>query len=117
MTTTTTFIDTAACERITDGMQGEFAEVVNKELCGAENVVGMLRWLNEGESLDATRDDEKYQLIYLMEGSGVIALDGKDYEVSQGNGVFLEPTETATVKQAGADQLKLFHLVVPRQNA
>ncbi len=117
MTTTTTFIDTGACARIKDGMQGEFAEIVNKELCGAENVVGMLRWLNEGESLDATREDGKYQLIYLMEGSGVIELDGKDYEVSPGNGVYLEPAETANIKQAGADRLKLFHLVVPKQDA
>jgi quercetin dioxygenase-like cupin family protein len=77
----------------------------------------MLRWLNKGESLDATLEDPRYQLIYLMEGSGVIELEGKDYEVSQGNGVYLEPSETAIIKQAGTDQLKLFHLVVPKQNA
>jgi quercetin dioxygenase-like cupin family protein len=117
MTTTTTFIDSSECARIKDGMQGEFAEIVNKELCGADNVVGMLRWLNEGESLDASLEDPRYQLIYLMEGSGVIELEGKDYEVAAGNGVYLEPSETANIKQAGGEQLKLFHLVVPKQNA
>ncbi len=115
--TTTTFIHSAECERIKDGIHGEFAEIVNKELCGADNVVGMLRWLNEGENLDATLQNPRYQLIYLMEGSGVIELEGKNYEVSQGNGVYLEPNETANIKQTGADQLKLFHLVVPKQSA
>jgi len=115
--TTTTFIHSGECERIKDDMRGEFAEIINKELCGAENVVGMLRWLNEGESLDATLEDPKYQLIYLMEGSATIELGDKNYDVSQGNGVFLEPTETAQINQVGGDQLKLFHLVVPKQSA
>lgn len=111
---TTAFIDSSECERIKDGMQGEFAEIINKDLCEAENVVGMLRWLNPGEKLDTVQEDENYQLIYLMEGNGNIGLEGKSYDVSTGNGVFLEPSETMTIKQTGSDQLKLFHLVVPK---
>ena len=42
----TTFIDTNECARIKlAGQQGSVAEIVNRTLCGAENVVGMLRWL------------------------------------------------------------------------
>ena len=43
---TVSFIDTAACTRVRlPGSEGEVAEVLNCELCGAKNVVGMLRWL------------------------------------------------------------------------
>ncbi len=111
----TTFIDTGLCERVrAAGNQGDFAEVVNKELCGAANVVGTLRWLGEGERFDARHLEGTYQLIYLMEGSGVIRLGGKDYQVAGGAGVFLEPGETASISHAGEGPLKLFCLVVPR---
>jgi mannose-6-phosphate isomerase-like protein (cupin superfamily) len=49
-----------------------------------------------------------------MEGSGKIRLDNKDYDVSRGAGVYLGPSETATIQAAGGSRLKLFHLVVPR---
>ncbi len=48
-----------------------------------------------------------------MEGDGVINLDGKDYGVTTGAGVYLGPEETATVVQAGAAETKLLHLVAP----
>ncbi len=57
---------------------------------------------------------EKHQLIYLMEGSGQIRLDNKDYDVSHGAGVYLGPSETATIQAGAGSSLKLFHLVVPR---
>jgi mannose-6-phosphate isomerase-like protein (cupin superfamily) len=44
----------------------------------------------------------------------VITLDGKDYEVGKGAGVYLGPSESASVRHAGAAPLKLFHLVVPK---
>ena len=110
----TTFIDTSQCRRLkTDDGQGEFAEIVNHELCGAENVTGMLRWLSENESLDAKPMENTHQLIYLMEGSGVINLEGKDYDVPRGAGIYLGPDETARISQAGTGPLKLLHLVVP----
>jgi hypothetical protein len=49
-----------------------------------------------------------------MEGKGKIRLDGKDYEVAKGNGVYLGPSETATIQAASGASLKLFHLVVPQ---
>ena len=112
----TTFIDTNKLPR-TKTPQGEVTEVLNRELAGARNVLGMLRWLKAGEKFEAESTD-KHQLIYLMEGSGSIHLDNKDYAVSKGAGVYLGPSETATIQAAdgAADgaAVKLFHLVVPR---
>jgi glyoxylate utilization-related uncharacterized protein len=107
----TTFIDTNTLPRI-DTAQGEFTEILNGPLVGAKNVLGTLRWLDSGESFQAGANG-KHQLLYLMEGSGVIQLDGKDYEVSKGAGVYLSPEDSASIRAAGA-ALKLFHLEVPR---
>lgn len=114
----TTFIDTAKCARIRlQGSQGEVAEILNNDLCGARNVVGKLRWLGKGEKLDAQSGQSEHQLIYLMEGEGVITLEHKDYEVAKGAGIYLGPAETASVRHAGPGPLKLFHLVVPKAAA
>ena len=111
----TTFINTAECARIRlPGAQGEAAEILNPELCGAKNVVGMLRWLGKGERLEARCTPENHQLIYLMQGEGVISLENKDYAVRKGAGVYLGPEEGASIRQTGAAPLKLFHLVVPK---
>ncbi len=48
-----------------------------------------------------------------MEGAGVITLEGKDYEVGKGAGIYLAPSEAASIGHRGAGTLKLFHLVVP----
>jgi quercetin dioxygenase-like cupin family protein len=107
-----TFIDTKSLPRVKTP-QGEMTEVLNRELCGAKNVLGMLRWLKPGEQFKAEASD-KYQLIYLMEGQGKIQLEGKSYDVSKGAGVYLGPTEGATIQSSGTRPLKLFHLVVPK---
>jgi hypothetical protein len=112
MTTTLTFIDTNKLPRVKTP-QGEATEILNQRLAGAKNVLGTLRWLSPGESLQAD-PIEKHQLIYLMEGRGRIRLDNKDYDVSRGGGVYLGPSETATIQAGGGSPLKLFHLVVPR---
>ncbi len=112
--TTTTFIDSGKCARVRGtGNSGEFAEIVNNALCGASNVVGSLRWLGNGETLQAGGEAGFTQLVYLMEGNGVITLGGKDYEVGQGAGVFLDLGEEASVSNRTGQTLKLFHLVVP----
>jgi mannose-6-phosphate isomerase-like protein (cupin superfamily) len=90
------------------------AEIMNEKLCGAKNGLGMLRWLRAGERVEADAQAGSHQLIYLMEGRGVITLDAKDYEVGKGAGVYLGPNERATVRHAGGAPLKLFHLVVPK---
>ena len=111
MTTTLTFIDTNKLPRVKTP-QGEATEILNRQLAGAKNVLGTLRWLSPGETFQAG-PLEKHQLIYLMEGSGQIRLDHKDYDVSRGAGVYLGPAETATIQATGGSSLKLFHLVVP----
>jgi mannose-6-phosphate isomerase-like protein (cupin superfamily) len=109
----TTYIDTNQCARIKlAGQQGSVAEIVNRTLCGAENVVGILRWLVEREHFETEILGDRHQLIYLMEGEGVITLDKKSYPVSKGGGIYIGPSETATISHAGAATLKLLHLVV-----
>jgi mannose-6-phosphate isomerase-like protein (cupin superfamily) len=111
---TTTFIKTGECKRVKVQGSGEAAEIVNQALCGAQNVLARLRWLAKGDRLDAEHKADAHQLLYLMEGQGVITLQKKDYEVGKGAGIYLGPSETASIRQAGGAPLKLFHLVVPK---
>jgi glyoxylate utilization-related uncharacterized protein len=108
-----TFIDTNKIPHGQAAGSGEFAEILNKELCGAENVVGSLRWLNSGEMLDVRSDKNTHQLVYLMQGEATITLDAKEHSVRKGSGLYVGPSEFAAIKQAGTAPLKLFHLVVP----
>lgn len=111
----TTFIDTKKIAAVKlPGAQGRCAEILNTALCGAKNGVGRLHWIDPGESFTAACDPSSHQMVYLMEGEGVIRLDGKDYPVKQGAGVYLGPSEEAGIRQTGAVPLKLFQLVVPK---
>jgi quercetin dioxygenase-like cupin family protein len=109
----TTHIRTLTLPRKDLGVQGEVAEILNRELCGAENVAGTLRWLESGEHFDAQQLADTHQLIYVMEGQGAIQLNGKSYDVAKGAGIYLGPAETASISHRGNGALKLFHLVVP----
>ena len=109
-----TYIDTNTLPHTTLAGSGEFVEVLNNALCGANNVVGTLRWLKSGETYDARCDANTNQLVYLMEGEGTITLAGKDHQVAKGNGIYLGPTESARIAQRGSAPLKLFQLVVPK---
>jgi quercetin dioxygenase-like cupin family protein len=111
---TTTFIKTGDCPKTMVPGAGEVAEILNEKLCGAKNVLGKLRWLRAGDKLQAAAKKDEHQLIYLMEGQGVITLNAKDYEVGKGAGIYLGPDEQASVRHAGSAPLKLFHLVVPK---
>ena len=108
----TIFIDTNKLQR-KQTAEGEFTEILNNELVGAKNVLGTLRWLKSGETFKADASS-KHQLIYLMEGKGKINLENKDHEVTKGMGIYLGPSETATISAAAGATLKLFHLVVPQ---
>jgi mannose-6-phosphate isomerase-like protein (cupin superfamily) len=111
----TTFIDTNKIAPVTlANGHGRYAEILNGALCGAQNVVGSLHWLDAGQKIDAANDASTHQLLYLMEGQGKIRLEGKDYDVSKGAGVYLGPSERASISQTGSAPLKLFHLVVPK---
>src|ERR1700687_1989154 len=88
---TTTFIDTNKISRTKVPGSGEFAEILNNKLCGAKNVVGTLRWLNNGEKLDVRSDNNAHQLLYLMQGEATITLNSKDHKVGKGSGVYVGP--------------------------
>ena len=107
----TIFIDTNKLPR-TKTPQGEYTEILNAALTGAKNVLGVLRWIHSGESFTADAGN-KHQLLYFMEGSGRISLDSQDHEVSRGMGIYLGPSETATISAPGSS-LKVFHLTVPQ---
>jgi hypothetical protein len=108
----TLFIDTNKLPR-ERSPQGEFTEILNDKLAGAKNVLGTLRWLGSGQQYTADPLN-KHQLLYLMEGKGSIHLDKQDHEVTKGMGVYLGPSETATIRAADGASVKLFHLVVPQ---
>jgi glyoxylate utilization-related uncharacterized protein len=107
-----TFIDTNALPRVSTP-QGDMKAVLNEELAGAHNVNGFLRWLKDGETYDAVADD-RHQLVYLMEGEASVKLDGKAYEITKGSGVYLGPSETASITAPAGKSAKLFQLVVPK---
>ncbi len=109
-----TIIDTNQCARSTlSNGHGDFAAIVDGDLCGAEDVSGMLRWIAEGQRFDAESLADTHQLIYMIEGDGVIELEGESYPVKQGAGVYLGPAETAGISHDGSVPLKLLHVVVP----
>ena len=88
---------------------------MNEAIAGAKNVIVELRWLEPGQTFKPEILD-KHQLIYFMEGEGKIKinLEGKDYEVGRGAGIYLGPKETASIT-AGASKAKLFHITVPNK--
>ena len=108
-----TFIETNKLPKKASTGQGEVTEVLNEALCKARNVHGSLRWLKSAETFKPDASS-KHQLIYLMEGKGSIQLNNMDYDVEKGAGIYLGPTETATIQAANGASLKLFHLIVPQ---
>ena len=110
---TTLFIDTTKLPREKTPGGGERADILDEALAGAKNVVGALRWLASGERF-AAASSNRHQLLYLMEGEGSITLEGKTHGVTQGMGLYLGPSESATIEAAPGATLKIFQLVVPR---
>jgi mannose-6-phosphate isomerase-like protein (cupin superfamily) len=111
----TTFIKTGDCARVkAPGNQGDVSEILNTTLCGAKNVQAMLRWLSPGQRFNAEARKDTHQLVYLMEGEGVISFNNKEYPVAKGTGIYLGPSEIASIGQKGNAPLKLLHLVVPK---
>ncbi len=109
-----THIDTETLERVASpGGSGEETVVLSPEVCGAESVRGLLRWLKPGDRLDAVPLPASHQLLYLTEGEGVFHLEGKEYPVGPGAGLYLGPGEGARIDNAGRATLRVFHLVVP----
>jgi len=109
MEKTTVFIDTNKLPR-SGGAQGRFTEILNERLAGAKNVLGVLRWLSSGEEFLAAAAG-KHQLFYLMEGEGTVRLEGRDHAVAKGMGLYLGPSESASLRTASS--MKLLQLLVP----
>jgi hypothetical protein len=107
-----TFIDTNKLPREKTA-HGEVTEILNEKLAGAKNLVASLRYLSSGESYVA-EGGGKHQLIYLMDGKASIELENKNYDVVKGAGVYLGPSETATIRAGAGDSVKLLQLVVPK---
>jgi hypothetical protein len=107
-----TFIDTNELPRSSEPGKGAFADFVNESLCGAKNAAGTLRWLNQGDKIEACCDTNTHQLIYVRQGEAVVTLNSQQYPIGKGAGVYLGPSEAATIKHAGSAPLQLFHLVV-----
>jgi glyoxylate utilization-related uncharacterized protein len=55
--------------------------------------------------------------VHLMEGEATITLNAKTHDVAKGNGIYLGPSESASIAHRGTAPHKLFQLVVPRQGA
>jgi hypothetical protein len=110
----TQFIDTNKLPTVKTPW-GELKPILNQAIAGAKNVVVELRWLEPGQTFKPEILD-KHQLIYFMEGTDKIKinLDGKDYEVGRGSGIYLGPKETASIT-AGGSKAKLFHITVPNK--
>ena len=108
-----TFIDTNKLPKTHVAGQGDVTEVLSQALCGAKNVLGSLHWLKAADTLkvDVTG---KHRLIYFMEGKGQIRLKGRNYDVEKGGGIYLGPSETATIQPIVGATLKLFQLIVPK---
>jgi glyoxylate utilization-related uncharacterized protein len=109
----TLFIDTNTLPRQRTPQGGEMTEVLNEALAGAKNVVATLRWLQGGERFEAAAAS-RHQLLYLMAGAASIELEGATHAVTRGMGVYLGPSEAATITAAPDESVKLFHLVVPQ---
>lgn len=107
----TTFIDTTQLPRVKTPV-GEMTEVLNEGLAGAKNVKAIVNWIEPGKTFETPAMD-RHQLVYLMEGNGRITLEGKGYDVKKGGGVYLKPSEGASVT-ATEGTVKLFQLVVPQ---
>ena len=107
-----TFIDTNKLPKKTSAGEGRSCRGAECGSLRTQNVHGSLRWLKSTETFKADATD-KHQLIYLMDGKGSIRLNDHDYEVGKGGGIYLGPSEAATIQALDAT-LKLFHLVVPK---
>ena len=59
----------------------------------------------------ATGDGQRERYRHCPQATG--KENGKDHDVTKGMGVYLGPSESATIRAADAS-LKLFHLVVPQ---
>jgi hypothetical protein len=107
----TLFIDTNTLPREAMPGGGEMTEILGERLAGAKNVVGTLRWLSAGDRFEIAPLD-RHQLVYVMEGAARLTLQGTPHDVTKGMGVYLGPSEGASIEGVAGGPVKLFHLAV-----
>lgn len=108
------YIKTGECPETTlPDDQGRARQIMNRELCGAETGVVTIRTLGPGEAATLAGLPASKQLVYVMNGAGVITLGEKRVSVGPGAGLYLEEGESAAIAQDRDADLVAVHVVVP----
>lgn len=108
------YIKSAECPEVTlPDNRGSAREIMNRVLCGAETGVATIRTLSAGQATDLDPLPTSKQLVYIIEGAATVSLNGTNYPVGPGAGLYLEENEGAALAQDGEPDLVALHLVVP----
>ena len=102
---------------------------------GAPEVVGSLKiWNRIGKATGADaislrilefepgmspilRNDENDEVLYVLEGSCTIVIDGNAYEVGPETGVYVRPRQTLSVENPGPDLVRIVSSLCPAEPA
>ncbi|HEV8169279.1 MAG TPA: cupin domain-containing protein, partial [Pyrinomonadaceae bacterium] len=102
---------------------------------GAPEVVGSLKiWNRIGKATGADaislrvlefepgtspvlRNDEYDEVLYVLEGSCVVVIDGNVYEVGPETGVYVRPGQTLSVENPGLDVVRIVSSQTPAEAA
>jgi len=102
---------------------------------GAPEVVGTLKiWNRIGKATGADaislrvlefepgtspvlRNDEYDEVLYVLEGSCAVVIDGKAYEVGPETGVYVRPGQTLSVENPGLDVVRIVSSQTPAEPA
>jgi len=63
--------------------------------------------LEPGVVFDAHYHEEVEETFFILEGTGVFIINGKDVKVEAGNALRLEPKESHGIKNTGDSKLKM----------
>lgn len=110
----TTFIKTGNLPRTRVPGAGEATDVLNEAICGAKNVRATLRWLHAGDRLDATPKASTHQLIYLMDGHGVITLNTRTIRWARARACTSARASRPASRPEGADGVELLASWCPK---
>lgn len=94
-----------------------YANIVGKVLVspetGWDNYV--MRVFEVGENGHSGRHTHDYpHIVYTLEGTGTLFLDGKDYSIEKGSFTFIPPNKEHQLINKGEDHLK-FICIVPER--
>ena len=107
-----TFIDTNKLPRVKTP-QGEVTEILNRQLCGAKNVLRRCAG-SIPERNSRPNASNKHQLIYLMEGTGEHPPRRQGLRRARRARACIWALGNRDDSAGRGASLKLFHLVVPQ---